>query len=92
MPQFGLPPLPDGMTPAHFGHYVMKWGTGDEAAETRMDTLTAAELRAAGVTADIAEAWRLFYLEVVAETPTNPSARGRAKLMEYARSLLLENC
>jgi hypothetical protein len=79
------------MTPAYFGHYVMKWGTGDAAAEHRIQTLTTAELRVAKITADIAEAWRLFYLEVVDEAPKNPSARGRAKLMECARSLLEED-
>ena len=86
-----LPPLPDGMTPDKFGRCVMKWGTGDAAAISRIDTLTAAELRAANITADIAEGWRAFYLEVLEENPDNPSARGRAKLMEYARSLLQES-
>lgn len=86
-----LPALPEGMTPAYFGRDVMKWGTGDRTAESRIQTLTVEELRSAGVTAEMADAWRLFYLAVVDENQENPSARGRAKLMEYARSLLQED-
>jgi hypothetical protein len=76
------------MSIAHFGHTVMAWGTGDVAADARIKTLTKEELRNAGITAEIADNWRLFYLDVISETPNNPSARGRARLMAFAKSLL----
>jgi hypothetical protein len=78
------------MTQAYFGQGVMRWGTGDAAAEARIQTLRAQELLDEGITADIAEKWRLFYLRVIEETPSNPSAQGRARLMEHARTLLEE--
>lgn len=83
-----VPRLPKGMTPAQFGHNVMVWGTGDATADARIETLTTDELVRAGITAEIAEAWHRFYLDVIAETPNNPSARGRARLMAYAKHLI----
>ena len=66
----------------------MKWGTGDVAARARIGTLTRAELQNAGVTAELARQWRDFYLEEAQRSPTNPSARGRADLMQRALELL----
>ncbi len=86
-----LPQLPEGMTPAHFGQKVMCWGQGDAAAEARIQTLCAQELRDEGITADVAKEWFYFYVGVIDETPSNPSARGRAQLMEHARTLLEED-
>lgn len=86
-----IPSLPEGMTASHFGHNVMAWGTGNEAAIARMATLTAEQLREAGITAEMAQNWLSFYQEVIRETPTNPSARGRARLMEYTLSLFKES-
>lgn len=83
-----VPGLPNGMSIAYFGHQVMAWGTGDAAADARIKTLTEEDLRNAGITAEIADKWRLFYLDVIRETPNNPSARGRARLMAVAKSLL----
>ena len=51
------PAVPQGMTLHTFGHRVMRWGTGNEAARARMSTLTREELVRAGVTRDMAEAW-----------------------------------
>lgn len=85
-----VPALPEGMTLAYFGQQVMRWGSGDEQAIERMDTITATELVTAGITVEMAENWRLFYVGVVTVSPSNPSARGRASLMEYARELLKE--
>ncbi len=62
--------------------------SGDAAAEARIQTLREQELRDEGITADIAEGWRLFFLGVIKETPSNPSAEGRALLMQHARTLL----
>jgi len=50
-----------------------------------MESLTREELERAGVTQQIAEAWRDFYR---AEVLRNPSARGRADLMQRAADLL----
>lgn len=66
----------------------MKWGTGDAEARTRAATLTREELQRSGVTREIAEAWRDFYKELVKQTPNNPSAAGRADLMQKAVELL----
>jgi len=81
-------PLPPGMSTADFGKDVMKWGTGDEAARTRMQSLTREELENAGVTREMAESWRDFYERVKLETPGNPSAEGRKELMQKAVELL----
>jgi hypothetical protein len=86
-----VPALPKGLTLADFGSKVMRWGTGDAAADARINTLTLQELREASITAQIAEEWRLFYLAVIEENPKNPSARGRARLLERAKILLEEN-
>jgi hypothetical protein len=64
------------------------WGTGDEAARSRITTLTKKELERAGVTKEIAAQWRDFYREVARVTPANPSAAGRADLMQRAVELL----
>ena len=42
----------------------------------------------AGVTPDMAGAWRDFYVNEAARNPTNPSAAGRAQLMDYVNQLL----
>ena len=55
------PPTPSGMTLRAFGQRVMRWGTGDAAARARIPTLTREELERAGLTRDLAEAWRDFY-------------------------------
>lgn len=66
----------------------MAWGRGDADAEARIKTITAEELLASGITPEIADEWYEFYREVVRLNPTNPSARGRSRLMEHARELL----
>lgn len=81
-------PLPSGITTAEFGNNVMKWGTGDEAARARMQTLTREELEKSGVTKEMAETWRDFYKSVKDANPANPSAAGRAELMQRAVDLL----
>jgi len=53
-----------------------------------MTTLTRAELVRAGVTREMAEAWRDFYLHELVRNPLNPSAAGRAELMQRAVELL----
>ena len=71
-----------------FGQKIMKWGTGDAEARARAATLTKQELEQAGVTREMAEAWRNFYRGVAKATPNNPSAAGRADLMQKALELL----
>ena len=66
----------------------MKWGSGNEDAIARMNTITRAEMEQAGVTPDMAGAWRDFYVNEAARNPTNPSAAGRAQLMDYVNQLL----
>jgi hypothetical protein len=66
----------------------MAWGTGDDEARARRDTITLDELESMGMTVEIAEIWRDFYRGAKASNPGNPSAQGRAELMERARALL----
>ena len=66
----------------------MRWGTGSAAARARRGTLTRQELEQAGVTREMAEAWRDFYLHELQVNPDNPSAPGRAELMRRAAELL----
>jgi hypothetical protein len=66
----------------------MQWGTGDDAARARMRTLTREALEEAGLTQEMAEAWRNFYRQELARNPRNPSAAGRAELMQRAVELL----
>lgn len=83
------PPIPgDVRTLREFGTKIMRWGTGDAAARARSETLTREELEQAGITRQIAEAWRDFYRAEVSRNPRNPSARGRADLMQRAVDLL----
>jgi hypothetical protein len=66
----------------------MQWGTGDDAARARIRTLTREELEEAGLTQEVAEAWRNFYRQELARNPRNPSAAGRAELRQRAVELL----
>ena len=71
-----------------FGQKVMNWGSGDADALAQIPRLTRDRLIRDGVTRDIAEAWAKFYRNEVLRRPQNPSARGRAALMEAAARLL----
>jgi hypothetical protein len=53
-----------------------------------MESLTREKLEQAGMTRQIAEAWRDFYRAEVLRNPRNPSARGRTDLMQRAADLL----
>lgn len=86
--RWARPRVPRGMTLRTFGRDVIKWGTGDAAARARIGSLAADELRQAGVTRRMAESWRDYYLAVARDDPGNPSARGRAELMNAAAKLL----
>jgi hypothetical protein len=83
-----IPRIPEGVTQASFGRDVMKWGTGNAAARGRIASLTREELTRAGVSRDMALAWRDFYRNEAVRNPRNPSAAGRADLMNAAAKLL----
>ena len=91
-PLAGLPtPLKaDGtqMTKQEFNELVMKWGSGDQDALDRAQTLTRADLEQGGVTPEIAAAWRNGYLATIAKDWGSPSAAGRTVLMQRAYDLL----
>lgn len=76
------------MTQREFGKRIMQWGTGDDAARARIGTLTRVDLVQIGLTQEMAAAWRDFYLHELARNPRNPSAAGRAELMQRAADLL----
>lgn len=75
------------MSNARFGE-MMKWERGTDAERARVGTLTREELERGGVTREIAQQWRDFYVNEVRLRPNNPSARGRAELMHRALELL----
>ncbi len=81
-------PLPEGTETLRQLGKLMKWGTGNDAARRGKMGLSLSELLADGMTPEIAEAWRVFYSEVAARNPDNPSAEGRAELMERVLDLL----
>lgn len=83
-----VPPTPNGMSIADFGQKIMKWGTGNQTARERMGNLTRQELESSGVTREIATAWRDFYRNEMMRVPNNPSAAGRADLMQRAVEIL----
>jgi len=82
------PSIPDGMTQSDFGKKVMQWGTGSDVPRMRMGTVTRAEMERAGVTQQMAKEWRDFYHNETRRNPSNPSAPGRADLMDYVYRLL----
>jgi len=77
-----LPSIPADMSTAQFGQEVMQWGTGYDSAVARANTVTLEELQQAGVTREIAIAWRDFYMNEALRVPGNPSAGGRSLLMQ----------
>ena len=83
-----VPEVPAGMSRSEFGNNVMRWGTGNAAARARIGSLTREELEQAGVTRGMALSWRDFYRNEVSRNPSNPSAAGRADLMNAAARLL----
>jgi hypothetical protein len=76
------------MTLREFGQRVMHWGTGNDAARARISTLTRKELERAELTWEIAETWQDFSRHEIRRNPQNPSAAGRAELMQRALELL----
>jgi RHS repeat-associated protein len=89
-PSLSVPnlPIPPGLKGfSDFGK-KMGWGSGDAEARARMETLTKEELEKNGVTKEMAEKWRDFYKDEIARNPNNPSAAGRADLMQHAADLL----
>ncbi len=84
----GSPETPPGRSRNEFGTRIMKWGTGDGAARARIATITVEELAMGGVTLDMAIEWRNFYRDEMRRNPTNPSAAGRADLLDHVVGLL----
>ncbi len=84
-----LPKFPryEGWSNARWGR-IMKWGTGNDEARARITQLTKEELQREGMTKEMAEAIRDFYKKTAEVDPWNPSAAGRAELMQKAVDLL----
>ena len=53
-----------------------------------MMSITIEEVRGSGMTRDLALKWRDFYRNVANTTPNNPSAAGRADLMDWIAHML----
>ncbi len=75
-------PLPPGMNNRRFGELI-GWGSSDAAAIARIGRVDVQAVKAAGVTREMIDAWRIGYLNEVERNPANPSARGWAALMEH---------
>lgn len=84
-----LPPpaTPGGMKLPQFGD-VMGWGGNSAEAVARIPQLTREYLVRNGVTRQMAQEWARFYRNEMLRNPGNPSAPGRAQLMEAAAELL----
>jgi len=67
---------------------VMNCGSGDAAARTQIARLSCTNLLESEMINEIAAGWALKYRSAVLVNPKNPSARGRAELMEAAAKLL----
>jgi len=79
--------LPDGLSIADFGAAI-GWGTGDDVALSRIENLRLSQLELIGLTVEQARNWSVAYRVVKELMPDNPSAYGRAELMEHAAKLL----
>jgi hypothetical protein len=88
-----IPTLLPGMNSvAEFGEFI-QWGkdgvgglSGGEWALRRMDDLSETDIllfRDAGLTPEIAQRWSDWYIDVSLSNPGNPTAFGRAQLMQY---------
>jgi RHS repeat-associated protein len=77
-----VPPLPAGMSSATFGK-IMKWGTGNAEARAQIGRLSKEALERAGITREMALEWWRFYQKEALRNPANPTAAGRADLMEW---------
>ncbi len=78
------------MSLASFGQNVMGWGRGSAEAVAQIGKLSADKLREAGVTVQMAQKWVDFYANEVARNANNPSAAGRAELMNHVVQILKE--
>ena len=83
-----IPQVPSGMSVPQFGANVMKWGSGYDTARARISTITKDWLVEKGVSVEIAQEWLKFYVNEALRNPNNPSAQGRAELMQHVVKLL----
>ncbi len=67
---------------------LMKWGSNSATARAQIGNLSAEVLRKAGMTSNMAEEWAAFYRNESLLVPRNPSAAGRAELLEDVAKML----
>lgn len=71
-----------------FGQYI-GWGTTSSVTPVRqIGHVDRGGLKALGVTQEMAQEWADFYRNEAARVPGNPSAPGRAVLMQFIADLL----
>jgi RHS repeat-associated protein len=85
-PRLPVPATPNNMSQAKFGE-LMGWGSKKQALD-RIETITKEEMIRKGVTKQMAEQWRDFYLNEAKRVPGNQSAMPRAQLMQKVVDLL----
>jgi hypothetical protein len=59
----------------------MQWGTHDQGAIDRIETITLDHLRRYGATLELMKEWLTFYQCEFSRNPFNPSVVGRVQLM-----------
>jgi RHS repeat-associated protein len=82
------PDVPEGMSRNDFGEKFLQWGTGNAEARAKIGAFNRETLENAGVTHVMAQQWANFYKEISRLSPKNPSAAGRADLMQHIADLL----
>jgi RHS repeat-associated protein len=84
------PAPPKGMDMRQF-EKLMNWGkNGSKVPREAIEGLNKEVLQKAGLTEKLARQWAEFYSREAARVPTNPSAPGRAELMEAAAKMLAQ--
>ena len=67
---------------------IIGWGSGTKEALQRIKTIDIEDLKRKGLTKEKAKEWRDLYRKVSEENPKNPSALGRAVLMNQIYQLM----
>lgn len=75
---------------------MIDWGTGRNGtldSLRRIDNLTGSDIirfRDVGLTPELADEWADWYLDVSLDNVNNPSAEGRAQLIQYIADWMRE--
>lgn len=88
-----IPETPNNMSLPDFGQGIIGWATGPEGAQSRLESVSKADLptfKEKGVTLEMVEEWQAFYENEVKRNPCNPTAPYRAQLMKKIADLWVQ--